>query len=299
MLLKHLSASGLLILTLLSPSIASAQGYKLGHFNGNMRRVVARANQERRSDERVKHKIDVQVSLLGKATSVSGTTIVLTANNGATYTVNVNTARIIRKFGAAMTVNDIQTNDQLFVQGVLMGATTGTTGTTIQAKLIQDMSLQARNGSFAGTIQSISGNSFVLQSANRGLQTIFTSSTTKILKGNVTASLTDLTVGATVKVDGVWNNTNSNVTANKIQIVVKQEEVHLNGTVVSVGGTTMTFTADGKTYDVDISKINVATRTYFGNDIMKIKAGDAVQIWGKTMTGSLQIKASLVIDFSS
>ena len=299
MLLKHLSASGLLVLTLLSPSLASAQGYNQSRFNGNIRRVVARANQERRSDERVKHKIDIQVSLLGKATSVNGTTIALTANNGATYTVNASTARIIRKFGAVMTINDIQINDQLFVQGILMGATTGTMGTTIQAKLIQDMSLQARNGSFAGTIQSISGNSFVLQSANRGLQTIFTSSTTKILKGNATASLTDLIVGATVKVDGVWNNTNSNVTASKIQIVVKQEEVHLNGTIVSIGGTTMTFTADGKTYGTDISKINVATRTYFGNDATKIKAGDAVQVWGKTMTGSLQIKASLVIDFSS
>lgn len=301
MLLKNVSASGLIALTLLAPGLASARGYNFNHLNGNMRRIIARAHEENRDEERQENehgqeKVNKQGSLVGKAVAINGAAITLAANNGTTYTVDTTGARIIRKFGAAMLVSDIQINDQLLVQGMFAGATTGT---TLQAKRVQDMSLQARNGTFVGTIQSISGNNFVLQSQGRGLQTILTSSTTKVLKGNSAATLSDLVVGATVRVDGVWDNTNSNVTASKVQIVVKQEDVHLNGTIVSVGGTTMTFTADGKTYGADISKINVATRTYFGNDATKIKAGDAVQVWGKTMEGSLQVKVSLVIDFSS
>lgn len=298
MLLKNLSVSGLMALTLLSPAIASAKGYNNEHLNGNMRRIIARAREEGRDNKgnkTVKPKVDMQVSLLGKATAVNGTMITLAGNNGTVYTVDAAGARLIRRFGATMLVSDIQLNDQLFVQATLTGSTTSS---ALKAKLVQDMSSQARNGSFSGTVQSVSGNSFVLQSQNRSLQTIFTSSTTKILKGSVAATFSDLTVGATVKVDGIWNNTNSNVTASKIQIVVKQEEVHLNGTVVSVGGTTMIFIADGKTYGTDLKNVKIAGRNYFGTDASKLKAGDAIQVWGKTTGDVLQVRSTLVIDFS-
>lgn len=303
MLLKNISVSSLMALTLLSPVVASAQGYNAGHFNGNMRRIVARSHQENREQNNKNEnkgknehrKNEKKLSLTGKATAISGTTVTLAGNNGTTYTVDASTARLTRRFGATMVVGDIQINDQLLVKSVAMDTSTST---AIKAASIQDMSLQARNGSFSGTVQSISGNNFVLQSQNRGLQTILTNSTTKITKGSVAATLSDLVVGATIKVDGVWDNTNSNVTANKIQLVVKQEDVHLNGTVVSIGGTAMTFTADGKTYGTDVNNVKIAGKNYFGTDASKLKAGDAIQIWGKTTGNALQVRSTLVINFS-
>jgi hypothetical protein len=305
MLLKNISVSSLMALTLLSPVVASAQGYNAGHFNGNMRRIVARSHQENReqnnkneneSEDKNEHKKnEKKLSLTGKATAISGTTVTLAGNNGTTYTVDASTARLTRRFGATMVVGDIQINDQLLVKSVAMDTSTST---AIKAASIQDMSLQAHNGSFSGTVQSVSGNSFVLQSQNRGLQTILTNSTTKITKGSAAATLSDLIVGATIKVDGVWDNTNSNVTANKIQLVVKQEDVHLNGTVVSIGGTAMTFTTDGKTYGTDVRNVKIAGKNYFGTDTSKLKAGDAIQVWGKTAGDSLQVRSTLIIDFS-
>lgn len=307
MLLKNISVSSLMALTLLSPVTASAHGYGADHLNGNMRRLIARSHQERREQnnknenesqdqEKNEHqRTEKKLSLTGKATAISGTTITLAGNNGTTYTVDTSAAKLTRRFGATMAIGDIQINDQLLVKSVTMDTSTST---AIKAASIQDMSLQARNGSFSGTVQSVSGNSFVLQSQNRGLQTIFTNSTTKITKGNAAATLSDLVVGATIKVDGVWDNANSNVTANKIQLVVKQEDVHLNGTVVSIGGTAMTFTADGKTYGTDVRNVKIAGKNYFGTDTSKLKAGDAIQVWGKTAGDILQVRSTLIIDFS-
>lgn len=279
---KYLSTSGLIALALFAPLFVSAKENSQAR---RTERVMAQMKQ-------IKHKTDVQVSLSGKVTALSGSTVTLLAANGSSYTVDASAAKLIRRYGAVMTVADIQMNDQLYVQGTLLGS-------TIKAKLIQDLSLQARNGSFTGTVQSISSDRFMLQSNNRGVQTIFFASSTKFMKGNTPATSADLRTGMSVRVDGVWNNTNSNVTANKVQIVVKHEEVHLNGTIASIAGTTMMFNGpEGRTYGVDLGSAKIAGRNYYGTEVSKLKAGDAVQVWGKTMTESLQIKANLVIDFS-
>ena len=303
MLLKHISVSSLMALTLLNPALASAKSFNNGHFNSNMRRIMARSHQENRdqnnkneNEDKNRHqKNEKKLSLTGKATAINGTTITLAGDNGTTHTGDASTARLTRRFGATMAVGDIQVNDQLVVKSIAIDTSTST---AIKAASIQDMSLQARDGSFSGTVKSVSGNSFVLQSQNRGLQTIFTNSATKITKGSAAATSSDLVVGATIKVDGVWNNTNNNVTANKIQLVVKQEEVHLNGTIVSIGGTVMTFTADGKTYGTDLKNVKIAGKNYFGTDASKLKVGDAIQVWGKTTGDTLQVRSTLVINFS-
>lgn len=192
-----------------------------------------------------------------------------------------------------MMVSDIQLNDQIFVQGTLVG-------TAIKAKAIEDFSLQARNGTFSGTVQSVSGNSFVLKSQNRGMQTVLTSASTKFLKNGAVASVADVMVGATVSVDGIWNNTNNNLTANKVRVTVKQEQVRLNATVSAMNGTTLTLNGtDGKTYTVNVAGAILATSSYYGKEWTNLKVGDRVQVWGKMMTGSTQVTSSMVINFSS
>lgn len=282
-MLKY-SLSGLVAVLILVPTLTLARdsdtrpikvnaGFQLGQLKRNLT-------------------TEVQVALSGKVTAVNGSTLTITVSNGTTYAVDASQAKLIRRFGGSMTVSDVQVNDQIYVQGTL-------TGTAIKARAIQDNSLQTRNGSFTGTIQSISGSSLVLQTQNKGMQTVMFTSATKIMRGNVSATWSNLAAGNTIRVEGVWNSTNNNVAASKIQIVVKSEEVRMNGTVTNVNGNTLTMTgSDGKTYTVDATQTKVAGRSFFGTDLTKIKVGDAVQAWGKTMTGSLQIKANLVIDFS-
>ncbi len=283
-MLKSLSVGSLLVLTTLAPVVSFAKTPSLP-INGKVRATV-------RHDVK-KASTDVQVSLMGKVTAVSAMTLTVLGNNGSSYSIDASAAKLVRRYGGTMTVADIQVNDQVFVQGTLVG-------TSIKAKAIEDFSLQARNGTFSGTVQSVSGNSFVLKSQSRGMQTVLTSTATKFLKNGTAATLADVVVGATVHVDGIWNNTNNNVTANKVRVTVKQEQVRLNGTVSGMNGTTLTLNgADGKTYNVNVAGAVLATSSYYGKDWVNLKVGDRVQVWGKMMTGSTQVNSSMVIDFSS
>ncbi len=281
---KYFSVGSLLVLTMLVPASGFAKTSSLA-INAKVKAAV-------RQDVK-KVSTDVQVSLMGKVTALSGTTITVLGNNGSSYAIDASAAKLVRRYGGTMTVSDIQFNDQIFVQGTLVG-------TSIKAKSIEDFSLQVRNGTFSGTVQSVSGNSFVLKSQNRGTQTVLTSASTKFLKNGSAASLVDVVVGATVSVEGIWNNTNSNITANKVRVTVKQEQVRLNGMVSAMSGTTLTLSGtDGKTYTVNVAGAVLATSSYYGKEWTNLKVGDRVQVWGKMMMGSTQVSSSMVINFSS
>lgn len=283
-MLKSLSVGSLLVLTTLVPAIGLAKTPSFS-LHGQVKAAVRQ--------EAKKPSTDVQVSLIGKVTALSGTNITVLGNNGSSYVIDASSAKFVRRYGGTMTVSDIQLNDQIFVQGTLVG-------TAIKAKAIEDFSLQTRNGAFSGTVQSVSGSSFVLKSQNRGTQTVLTSANTKFLKNGAAATLADVVVGATVHVDGIWNNTNNNVTANKVRVTVKQEQVRLNGTVSATNGTTLTLNGtDGKTYTVNVAGAILATSSYYGKEWTNLKVGDRVQVWGKMMTGSTQVTSSMVINFSS
>lgn len=284
LMLKSLSVGSLLVLTTLMPHVGFAKTSPFS-LNGKVK-VAVRQDAKKLST-------DVQVSLMGKVTALSGTNITVLGNNGSSYVIDASSAKLVRRYGGTMTVADIQVNDQVFVQGTLVGA-------SIKAKAIENFSLQARNGAFSGTVQSVSGNSFVLKSQNRGMQTVLTSVNTKFLKNGAAATLADVVVGATVHVDGIWNNTNNNVMANKVRVTVKQEQVRLNGTVSALSGTTLTLNGmDGKTYTVNVVAAILASSSYYGKDWTNLKVGDRVQVWGKMMTGSTQVTSSMVINFSS
>lgn len=148
----------------------------------------------------------------GTVQSVSGTTISLTDKKGTTFTINVAGAKLMRRYGATIVdASLIQNGDTLVATGLQ-------NGTTFTAQTIRDNSLQARNGTFTGSVTAVNGASFTLQSKNRGAQTINTTSTTVFKKGKAAATLSDIVVGQTVMVSGVWDRTNSNVTATKVMI---------------------------------------------------------------------------------
>jgi Domain of unknown function (DUF5666) len=105
----------------------------------------------------------------------------------------------------------IQNGDTLVVTGLQ-------NGTNFTAQTIRDNSLQARNGTFTGSVTAVNGASFTITSKARGTQTINTTLTTVFKQGKTVIALSNIAVGQTVTVAGVWDRTNSNVTATRVMI---------------------------------------------------------------------------------
>jgi Domain of unknown function (DUF5666) len=148
----------------------------------------------------------------GKITAINGNSLAVTLTKGQADTVDVSSAKMVRHYGAAMTVADLQVNDSVTIQGTLSGS-------TITASMLRDDSLQLHSGNFSGTITAISGASFILKTPKRSYQTINTNSATIIKEGGKAAQFSALTVSSTVAVSGVWDRTNSNVYAKTVSIV--------------------------------------------------------------------------------
>lgn len=198
---KSLVASSVLVVL---PVMAFAQG------DGAIRRLAENRTNENRSEVSVNMMQQKKFSYIGKVTSINGNSIVILANKNS-YTVDVTNAKLLRRLGGAMNLSDIQVNDRLNVVGTR-------SGTNITASSVRNLSLQTHHGTFVGTVDSVGTDSFVLKSMKRGNQTINTNSSTNYRHNGKSEQFSDIVVGAKVTVSGVWDRSNSNVTASKISI---------------------------------------------------------------------------------
>lgn len=209
-----------------------------------------------------------------------------------TWTVDASNAKLMKRFGGAMQLSDIQNGDTLQVNGTAVGTTPA-----ITAKTIRDTSLQQRNGTFVGTVSALNGSSFSLQSKERGVQTINTTSSTKFLLGNAAGSISGLAVGQTVTVSGTWDRTNSNVTATRVMI--KMTSTNINAIFKSANGTTLTVLgSDNVTYTVDASQARIRGANGAFAALSAFTAGDALRIGGRMVSGSTSITASEIRDLN-
>jgi len=232
-------------------------------------------------------------SVTGVFQSVSGEIISMTAKNSSStlYSVDATNAKFVRRYGATMQLSDMQAGDVLVVTGVI-------NGTNITAKTIRDQSLQAHNGTFVGTVSgAVNGSSFTIQSKARGTQTINTTSTTIFKEGTASSSLSDIAVGQTVTVSGVWDRTNSNITATKVTI--KVGSLSFTGTLGSLSGSILSVTtASSTTYSVDATNARITYKGGRKGDISILQTGDSLSIYGKAVSGSANVIASSVRDTS-
>jgi hypothetical protein len=234
------------------------------------------------------HKIHAATKV-GTVTVLSPLTF--TAGNGGTYTIDTSATKFLRAFGAKMSLADIQVGDKIQVRGVV-------TASSIAATMIRDMSLQAKNGTFTGKVQSVTGNSFTVLTG-RGVQTVNLGSSTVIKKNNQSGTIADITVGANIKVSGVWDRANSNITATKVSVIIRMVGINLKGTFQSASGTTLTLLGnDNATYTVDASKARFSYKGGRKGDATLLQANDKVQVQGKHVDGSTSIMASSVRDLS-
>ncbi|MBU0998419.1 hypothetical protein KJ570_02745 [Patescibacteria group bacterium] len=126
-----------------------------------------------------------------------------------TYTVITDSkTKFRRKFWGTSSLNEISINDLVSV----VGRWQNEERTQIKAMIVRNISVQKRYGVFFGVVTSVTDSGFVIQSAQRGDQTVSVLDTTKIVDRVMSViSLSDIEVGHRVRVKGTWDNVNSTI----------------------------------------------------------------------------------------
>ncbi len=160
--------------------------------------------------------------VFGTVASVSGTTLTVTSKAGpngtpaaGTYTVDASGATVMKN-GAASTVSSISAGDMVLVQGTV-------SGTSVTAKIIRDgiptkgmgprSNVQGPmiqgNGQpvIGGTVSAVSGNTLTVATAQGGISYSVDASSATVHKGNATSSVSNISVGDRVVVQGSVNGT--------------------------------------------------------------------------------------------
>lgn len=144
----------------------------------------------------------------GTISAISGTTLTIT-REGKIYTVLTDDkTQFRRRFWGKSSLSEMQIGDMVNV----IGLWTDDAKTTIQARLVRDLSIQKRLGVFFGVVQSLTSTGWTMQT-KRGLETVTISSGTKLVdrRGQVITQ-GDIKVGHRVRVRGLWDTKNSTLT---------------------------------------------------------------------------------------
>lgn len=141
----------------------------------------------------------------------------------------------VRKFGGKSKLSEFGLGDTVQVVGKQIEAH------LLEAKLIRDISIQKRWGSFEGEAISLNTEqkSFVLKPKNRKEQTVFVSETTKITKNGKALTFNEISVGNSVNVHGIWNTKNNTIMAEKI--IVKVIRFNIQGKITAVDAASNTI----------------------------------------------------------
>jgi len=231
-------------------------------------------------------------SWVGTAINISGSSFTLKAANGGVYTVDAAAAKAHRRFGAEMQITDIQPGDSVVVRGTA-------NGDTIKAEVVRDTSLQARNGVFSGRVIAVNNSSFELQSGARGSQVVNVDNATVFKKNGQSAQLTDVIVGSQVRVSGVWDKVNNNISAKFVNVVVNMARVNLSGSLSSVSNNSLTLAGtNGTTYAVDASQAKIVNNSGGKINLSDLKIGDSLKIKGHHAVGSTEVFAGMIRDLS-
>lgn len=144
----------------------------------------------------------------GTVSALNGSSFTLT-KEGKTITVNTySSTKFIRHFWGNSSLSEFSIGDKVNV----WGKWTDDNRTTLDAKLIRNLSVMKRHGVFFGQISSTGSGSFILHTLNRGDQTVTIGSAKLVNRKEQTISASDLKVGDKVRVKGLWDKATSKIT---------------------------------------------------------------------------------------
>ena len=95
----------------------------------------------------------------------------------------------------------------------MVGKWTSSADTEVTAVTVRDVSIQKRNGTFFGTITSLTSGGFVVNTIHRDSETVTLSSSTTIVgRGGATLSQSSIQVGDKIRVTGMWDSNLKTIT---------------------------------------------------------------------------------------
>lgn len=204
-------------LVLLSPSVVAAGD--LGGLRPSIRAEKKELKNELKDKiqsikEDFKQKFDTlknQVAKItgGEITAISGTTISI-SKDGKIYTVNTDSnTHFQRHYWGKSSLDEFSVGNKINVHGKF----TDDAKTTILARLIRNLSIMKRHGVFLGDVTAKNSDNFVIDSKQRGNQTVYFTGSTEFVKRNEQAmSYADLQLGHRVRVKGIWDKTLNQIT---------------------------------------------------------------------------------------
>ncbi len=144
----------------------------------------------------------------GTVTAVSTSSITVTKES-ITYTVNTDANTTYRRrFGGESTLGEISVNDTVNV----LGKWQNEEKTQIMATHIRNLSIQQRHMVFIGIVKSKTGSTIVLTTANKGEQTAYIISSTKLVNRKMEEiKMADILVGHRIRVKGIWDLTGKTI----------------------------------------------------------------------------------------
>jgi Domain of unknown function (DUF5666) len=234
-------------------------------------------------------------TLNGVVTQIVGNQIIFAATSAAKYSADAGSAQLLRKNGAAMLISEIIPGDKIQVTGNLWG------DNSISATTIRDLSLYAHTGTYSGKISAIDpiGLSFTMQSKTYGNQTIYTNNFTSFSKNNSGATFKDLNLGMTASVKGMWDRTNTIITATVINGSYRLIDIYFTGNLYAKNGSSFTVIGNGNViYGVDASSATLQSKNGKPISLAEFKVGDAVRVWGKHLSGGVAVTGTTIKDSS-
>jgi hypothetical protein len=236
-----------------------------------------------------------QKTLTGVVTAVTNSGITFTNGTAAKYSAELSAATLMRKNGAPMQFKEVIAGDKIKVIGTLWN------DNSFSVVSLTDLSLYAHNSSFTGKITSINttNSSFTMQSKAYGTQTIYTNSFTSFSMNGSIATFKDLALGMTEKVKGQWDRTNSQIVASTVAETYRLISIYFTGSLSMQTGSSITVIGNGNViYGVDLSKATLLSKNNLSLLITDLKPGQLLRVWGKHLSGSVQIAGVKVVDSS-
>ncbi|MFZ6035300.1 MAG: DUF5666 domain-containing protein [Patescibacteria group bacterium] len=157
----------------------------------------------------IKKKVRFDARITGTIATMSENSMTVTGEDGKTYTLSLTSdTKLVRRFGGKSEIGEFSVGNKVNVFGTF----TDGSQTTIDVKMIRNVSIQKKWGVFFGKVASKSDDRFVIESSARGSQTVFTSGAKFKMRNEKEMTYTELAVGNMVRVKGMWDRSSNEIT---------------------------------------------------------------------------------------
>jgi hypothetical protein len=238
---------------------------------------------------------DNQVKTLsGLVNRISGSQVFFRSSSAALYSAEVGNAKLTRKYGSPMQMEEILAGDKVEATGLVWP------DNSISTTVLRDMSLYTHDSSFSGRVISINplNGSFTLQSKQYGTQNINTNQFTVFKKNGQASFFSQVELGITEAVKGSWERNYENVLASSVAGVLRLISIEITGTLTGTNGKSLTVTADNAIYGVDTSAAKILSKNNKVIDVSGYRLGDIIKVTGRHVAEGVAITASVIKDLS-